>query len=240
MFDSPSISRYDLNFSYFGVPIRITPYFWILVAFLGASSRSAQGFLLWGVAVFIGVMVHEFGHALAMKRYGFSPEITLCGTGGLTTFNARLSNPNVFLTSWDNILISAAGPVAGFALWGALAVLLVTIGIDPIRFMFGTIGPDASFFVRVFEPLVLFIRMEMYICFWWGLLNLMPVYPLDGGQIAREFFYMREPQSSMTQTLQLSLVTATGLAVIAILYDQPWAGLFFGFFAFNSWQMMRR
>lgn len=235
----PPRSRYDINFKFLGFPVRISPYFWLVVLLLGAGAGSAQGLVLWGVAVFVGILVHELGHALAMRWYGFSPEIILYGGGGLTSFNAQLSSGRAFMSRWDSIFISAAGPLAGFALFGAICIFLSFFGIDPIAFALGGSQPKGVSILRVFSaPFVILLAMEMEICLFWGILNLMPVFPLDGGQIARELFLIKNPHTGTEQSLKLSFMVAVGLAIAAILYNQTWIGIFFGFFAFNSWQML--
>ena len=47
----------------------------------------------------------------------------------------------------------------------------------------------------------------------WGIINLLPVYPLDGGQIARELFVQSNPQAGIANSLRLSLTAAAGVAV---------------------------
>ena len=237
----PSRSQYDVNFRFLGFPVRISPYFWLIVLLMGASARSAQALLLWGIAVFVGILVHELGHALALRRYGFTPEIILYGGGGLTTFNAHLISNRVFLTRWDSIFISAAGPLAGFLLFGALCLFLQLVGINPFNFLWGQATSEDVSILRVFSaPFVNLLRMEMYICFFWGIINLMPVFPLDGGQIARELFLLKNSRTGIEQSLKLSFLTAVGLAIAAVLYDELFLGVFFAFFAYNSWLMMNR
>ena len=83
---SPQPTPYDLKFRLFGFPIRITPWFWVVAALLGASF-SPKTMVLWVAAVFLGILVHELGHAFAMRHYGFQPEVTFHAMGGLTSYN---------------------------------------------------------------------------------------------------------------------------------------------------------
>ena len=66
--------------------------------------------LCWVVAVFLSVLVHEMGHALAIRALGVQPWITLYGMGGLTSHRGGRLPPKT------QILVSLAGPAAGFAL----------------------------------------------------------------------------------------------------------------------------
>ena len=91
------------------------------------------------------------------------------------------------LRMWEHVLISAAGPAAGFLLAAAVcgAVYLSGHGLRcefglPSGFMVGPAEVVGTPLLTVFIAYILFASVA------WGLLNLLPVYPLDGGQIARE------------------------------------------------------
>ncbi|MBR5162033.1 MAG: hypothetical protein IKW80_10430, partial [Thermoguttaceae bacterium] len=130
---------------------------------------------------------------------------------------------------------------AGFALFGVIAVLLLFIGVNPIGFLFGDIDEQqrGSLFRFLSAPVIVFFHLEMDICLFWGLLNLMPVYPLDGGQIAREICTAFNPRTGIVTSFQLSFVTALILAGIALVWLNDWfMAAFFGMFAYSSWQAM--
>ncbi|MBR6436333.1 MAG: hypothetical protein IKS45_07485 [Thermoguttaceae bacterium] len=237
---SPQPTPYDLKFRLFGFPIRITPWFWVVAAMLGASF-SPKTMVIWVVAVFLGILVHELGHAFAMRHYGFQPEITFHAMGGLTSYNPGYQINHRYLSNWEHVVIDAAGPLAGFALFGVIAVLLLFIGVNPIGFLFGDIDEQqrGSLFRFLSAPVIVFFHLEMYICLFWGILNLMPVYPLDGGQIAREICTAFNPRTGIVTSFQLSFVTALILAGIALVWLNDWfMAAFFGMFAYSSWQAM--
>ena len=54
----------------------------------------------------------------------------------------------------------------------------------------------------------------------WGLLNLLPIYPLDGGQIAQQIFVLTNPQDAMRQSLILSVIVGGMMALIAFVQWQ--------------------
>jgi membrane-associated protease RseP (regulator of RpoE activity) len=93
-------------------------------------------------------------------------------------------------------------------------------------------GEQAS---RYLDDLVVSL---LFINIFWGVINLFPVYPLDGGQIARELFQMFSADG-VRQSLWLSLVTAAGLALVgfAVLHA-TFMGIMFAYFAFMNWQML--
>ncbi|MHB8875534.1 MAG: TPR end-of-group domain-containing protein [Myxococcaceae bacterium] len=114
----------------------------------------------WVAIVFVSALVHEMGHALAARWLGYSPRVQLIWLGGLTYPNATGPIP------WKKqVLFTAAGPAAGLAL-GALALA----GHLAIR-QYAEI-PGYLLGVLFFANLI------------WAVYNLLPVLPLDGGQIS--------------------------------------------------------
>jgi stage IV sporulation protein FB len=158
-----------IRFKLLGFPVSIQPFFWIIIALLGGgfSANTPQAFrllLVWMVVVLVSILVHELGHALAGRRYGATPEIRLHGFGGLAIMHGGR------FTRLQSILVSAAGPAFGFAL--GILVLVLFMGS-----------------LRNYElPLELryAITMLLYVNFFWTLINLLPILPLDGGQIFRD------------------------------------------------------
>ena len=102
------------RFNLFGFPVTVEPWFW-LVSFLmggGIEARGREGFTLvaiWIAVVFVSIMVHELGHALAGRRFGAHPEIGLHGMGGVAVMHGG------YFTRWQSIFVSAAGPLASLA-----------------------------------------------------------------------------------------------------------------------------
>jgi Zn-dependent protease len=74
----------------------------------------------------------------------------------------------------------------------------------------------------------------------WGLVNLLPVYPLDGGQIARELMIQANPQEGVKQSLWLSVFTGAGLAILGAFYlNRMFMALLFGYMAYTSYAMLQ-
>ena len=75
----------------------------------------------------------------------------------------------------------------------------------------------------------------------WGVVNLLPVYPLDGGQIAREVLVRKDPWGGVRNSLWVSVITGGAVAVSCLLwFGQPYIAIMFGLLAFSSWQALQQ
>ncbi len=236
----PERTQADLNFQVFGFPVRVHPFFWLVAVLLGyRASSDARELVLWIVAVFAGILVHELGHAVVMRRYGFSPSITLYGLGGLASYGPGAYGANA-LGPWRQIGISIAGPAAGFLLAAVVCAALIFsgVGVDvswglPFGLNLSPGGIVGGYLPTVFLYQLLFITVA------WGILNLMPIYPLDGGQIARELFLMAMPRDGIRHSLILSMITAAAVAVLGIMEGSIFLGLLFGYLAYGSYTALQ-
>lgn len=265
----PPSTAYDLRFRLFGIAVRVTPFFWIAAAVLGwdlalafdqlgktigaeypelmslTRTNPHQGVLLliWIAAVFISVLVHELGHALVMKRYGVGCYIVLYHFGGL----AVPDQPGMFVRSrgftspWQQIAVSAAGPGAQLLLSAILLVALTATGSSVVMN-----PPIIGRLINVTQgQQILSLPVQAAICFLlypsiaWALLNLLPVYPMDGGQIARELFSIFNPRSGISYSLMLSVSVGVGAAVYAYVHGQVFLAMFFGMLAYSSYQILQ-
>ncbi|NQT41325.1 MAG: site-2 protease family protein, partial [Planctomycetes bacterium] len=74
----------------------------------------------------------------------------------------------------------------------------------------------------------------------WGLLNLLPVYPLDGGHICREILSLRNPRAGIERSLVVSVAVGAMMAVYALIaMDQIWVAVMFGFLAYSSYTTLQ-
>ena len=255
----PPRNQYDLHFSCFGFPVRISVYFWLAAGLLGAmrlrnSDSRIAGVLLmsWVVSMFISILIHELGHAFAMRYFGSGARIVLYMMGGLaipdsfgfgTKSYGRESNRTV-----SQIIISLAGPFAGFALAG------ITIGLVYATRGAVTFAPqDFPFFwdYKYAEGAGLaanvFFQDMLFINIFWGMLNLLPIYPLDGGQVSRELFVANDYRGGIEKSLWLSVYTA-GAIVVWGLYmaskskdgSSMFTVMMFGSLAYSSYQAIQQ
>jgi stage IV sporulation protein FB len=230
----PPRTQYDLNFRLLGIPVRVHPLFWLVAVLLGMSgSQEAMPLVMWIGVVFVSILVHEMGHALTARAFGWQPWITLHGFGGLASYRPTRRDPR------SQILITLAGPAAGFAF---AAVLVGAIVVSGHRVEFG--WPESFLPVR-FEfydkrSLNLLIIDLLYVNIFWGLLNLLPIYPLDGGQIAMEVFQAINPRDGVRQALWLSVVVAAVAGVLAYLkLHELFLAFFCGYMAYTNYMTLQ-
>jgi len=161
--------------TYFGIPVRIHWTFPLVLAALGAEARIAG---TWAdavrvvglvAAVFLCVILHEFGHGLAARRYGIEVrDIVLLPIGGMARAERIPERP------LEEIVVALAGPAVNFALAALLLVAVVLVGAP------ATVGA---------HPLSDLLVVNLVL----GTFNLTPAYPMDGGRVLRALLALRLP-----------------------------------------------
>jgi Zn-dependent protease len=201
---------------------------WFILAFYSISTRIPfYHSPVWGaleyLSLFLIVLMHEFGHALACRQVGGSAnEIVLWPFGGVA-YVAPPQRPGA--TLWS----IAAGPLVNVAL---VPVTLVLLYLDN-RSGWITQAPDLHAYVRA----VTFIN---------GLLlafNLLPVYPLDGGQILRAllWFPLGKARSLFVATV-IGFLGGAAFVALALRWQSLWTGfiaLFLLSYCWRSFQQAR-
>jgi len=236
-------TRYDLRLSVAGIPVRVHPLFW-LIALLFGSSGSLVLIPIWILVIFVSILVHELGHALAFRRYGQRSRILLHFAGGLTIpepVSWGGGYANVGLTANQQIFISLAGPGAGF-LFAALliAIVLVTGGSVSTFWLLGFI-PILNVGMPLGGPfLAAVVTMLLGVNIFWGVINLMPVHPLDGGSVTRNVAVQVDPIDGIRKSLWLSVVAGAIVALVGLLFLRSlFLALLFGLLAFQSYQALQ-
>jgi membrane-associated protease RseP (regulator of RpoE activity) len=244
MFQSPTPTRYDLRFTLAGIPVRVHPLFWLITLLLGGSGDLLL-IPIWIVVVFVSILVHELGHALAFRRYGQRSHIVLHFAGGLTipepvTWGSGFAN--VSLSPNQNIFVSLAGPGAGF-LFAVLviAIVLLTGGAVNTTWLLGVIPLPLTAMLPFDSRIAsLFVTLLLWVNIFWGLVNLMPVFPLDGGHIARNILIQTDPSDGLRKSLWLSVVAGGLLALVGLIFfNSIFMALLFGLLAFQSYQSLQ-
>lgn len=236
----PQPTKFDVHFSIGKIPVRVHPMFWLISILFGAlgSYGNIHVFVsigLWTAAVFVSVLVHELGHALAAKAHGWPPRIVLYAMGGLAIYSPTRH------TRKSRIIIDFMGPGAGFILGGIiLAAVLLSGHSVPLPGLGIDVGSGPSFTAGG-GRLELFVLFMLYVNFFYGLLNLAPVQPLDGGGIARAIIEKFRPRDSWAVSFKVGIATAIGLAIAALVaWQSVFLAVLFGMLAYNNWQMLQQ
>jgi len=189
-----------------GTPVRVHPMFWLVNVVLGWDNAMHPGgeglpvLLLWVACVFVSILVHEFGHVLMGRLFGSYGYIVLYGMGGLAIGSNQVPR------RWQRIAVSFAGPLADFILLGIFLVFLI--------FLAPYLSPQWMPYIRIMAAFM--IRINLF----WGLVNLLPIWPLDGGQIAREICQALMPERGTAFSLGISMVVSGVLAVHMLMASQ--------------------
>jgi len=198
---------------------------WFLVAAFEITNRqNVYASALWNVleyvAIFLIVLLHEFGHALACRQVGGEAKrIMLWPLGGV----ASVSPPQrPAATLWT----IAAGPLVNLV----LAVILLAAYIADNSLNLSQTAPNVREFFKALSVANLVLLV----------FNLLPVYPLDGGQILRSllWFVIGRAKSLMAAST-IGFVGVAGIAAIAIWARDGYFALMGAFIGINCWNGWR-
>lgn len=238
----PPPSAFELRFRLFGFPIRVHWMFWIVALLLGRTSPSPKAALIWVSAVFVSIVIHELGHAVAFRAFGLDSRIVLYAMGGLTI---PQSNPYATreerLAPWQHVLVSFAGPAAGFLFAGAILAALAVARVRlQVEFELGFIPlVHIARFGATFELYAL-VATLVFINIMWGIVNLLPIYPLDGGQIARGALEALSVRRAIEISHIASVAAAAAVALVMLVhFDSQWNAFFFGYMAFINYRAIQ-
>jgi Zn-dependent protease len=207
-------ARVTIDFMLGTVPVRVQPWFFLTALLIGPHDLG--GMVLWVPLVFIGVLAHELGHAAAIRRLGVRPAIELHGFGGVTSWLGRRS-----VTPAQRAVVSAAGPAVG-----------VTIGVACLL-IFHAIQPASV-------PAARLLQYAVWVNLGWGLLNLLPVLPLDGGAIVGSFAEMLWGERGLRSARLLSIIACVVLGGAALAAGWLWSAIIAAILALTNVQALRQ
>ena len=198
------------------IPISIHPFFWILAAFIGwANSGSLLGMGIWVGIILVSVLVHEYGHALTSVMFKQKAKIQLVALGGVTSFNGQK------LKFWQQFVIVFNGPLFGFFLFlGATALLQLDFSTRPVVFAI--------------------LKMTQVANLFWTVVNLLPVQPLDGGQLLRIILEANFGVRGFKASLLIGAVVSVVFSFYFFVAQFYLAGALFFLFAFQSFDSWRK
>lgn len=185
-------------FSVAGIPVRVSLWYGLLLLFWFQGGDAANS-LLWAVVVTVSILVHEFGHALVARYYRLRPSILLHGLGGLCNHERAERDLH-------DVLIIAAGPIAGLLL-GA------------VTWTFSAFFPELVL-SRDVPWLATVVTMSLWVNITWSIVNLLPLWPLDGGQLFRlAMLRMATPRRAEQITHWTALALLGGAVLLGLAYD---------------------
>lgn len=233
-----------VRFQLFDIPISIHPSLWVVLALLGGGLhlQSAEQLLpiaIFVISAFLSLLVHELGHALTGRALGGgNPQIHFAYLGGLC------HNPNGRWSRLSGAAMTVAGPLAAIG-WGVLAALLLSRYIGDfelgLRYAWHSVwfwdslslGEEAALrSLALSDGALYFFQCTLLVSFWWSILNLLPVYPLDGGQILGGLM------TSAKRLHMLSMAAAALLTALAFAFQYWFPGAIMIYFAVFNYKAM--
>lgn len=193
------------------IPVRIRGLFLVMAGVLGMSQGGPEMVAIWIAVVFVSVLVHELGHAFVGRMFGLAPQIELHAMGGTTSWIEPREIGHA-----RGIAISLAGPFAGF-------------GIAALLFAIGRLGfhPQHPLLRRAFEQA---FQVNLY----WGIFNLAPLLPLDGGNVLRGALNLLTKGRGEKPARVVSILMGGVLLAFAALVGAVWLGALGAFFTWAN------
>jgi Zn-dependent protease len=194
---------------------------WFLVAAYEISSRTGTySSPVWNVleylALFLIVTMHEFGHALACRQTGGTANrIVLWPLGGVAYVNSP--------------------PRPGATLWSIAAGPLVNVALIPVLFALSGMSQTLGW-AQTMPDVYILLHVIVFMNKWLLIFNLLPIYPLDGGQILRSLlWFVMGRAASLTAATTIGMVGVVGMFAFAVLLKSYWIGIIGVFLLMNCW-----
>ncbi|MCB9507875.1 MAG: hypothetical protein H6698_06095 [Myxococcales bacterium] len=202
------------------IPVFVTPFFLLVLLLSGMGLGSIGERLVWAAVLTVSVLIHELGHATVANALGLRPHIFLHGFGGFCA-HARAQ------TDRHEALVVAAGPAAGLLLaavvWGGTTALSHT----------GSGLLD--------QPLVaLGLGYALQVNIFWSILNLAPLWPLDGGHLFRlGMLRVAKPGRAERVTASVGVLVALAALGWGLSAGLTFVALFGGLFGWQNIEVLR-
>jgi len=184
-----------------GIDVKIHATFFLLLAWIGWIHHRAGGLtaaidgIIYVCLIFLCVLLHEFGHALAARRYGIkTPDITLLPIGGVARLERMPDKPS------EEMVVAVAGPIVNIVIAAALWLLMGLTSHLP--------DPDLMQATGISLPARLFV-----VNVWLVIFNAIPAFPMDGGRVLRALLAMRMDYGRAT-----SIAASVGQGIAAVFF----------------------
>lgn len=208
---------------------------WLLVAYYHINE--GKGFfphIGWDIAVYVSlfviVLLHEFGHAFAARSVGGSADQILLWPFGGIAYVQTPPRPGAYL--WG----IAAGPLVNAMLWPLLYALDWWMHS---RLSESDILADGSFSTSFYASI--FVKQLYTINKVLLIFNILPVFPMDGGQLLRGLlWYKLGPIKSLRIAAWIGFVLGVGLIAYALIVEKStWMAIVLGLMVSRTWQVIQ-
>jgi len=181
--------------SLFKIPVYLDWTILIAVAVL-FGSLGVKGIAI-ALAVFSSVLIHEYAHAFAARRFGFVTErITLHYFGGAASIDLNDATPK------QELLVVAAGPLC------SAAIFVLTMWLDVLA----SAALNGTLLVVCGMALSMIANMNAII----AVFNLLPIFPMDGGRMLRVLLQWKVGRERATNiSLNVALIFSAAMFVLA-------------------------
>lgn len=244
----PQPTPADWQFELAGIRVRVSGWFWLAAILLGFNTcqsfargdqRALLGYLiLWAVVVLVSILIHEMGHALAYRFFGQSAHVVIYHFGGLAI--PELWGRRVSLRPVQRLCVSTAGPLAQLAVAAAIVVILKAGGWF-VPFPILSVGRALGLYAGrdISSPILLaVIDFLLWVNIFWPLLNLVPVPPLDGGQMLREGLLAVGLPNAYQIAGMIGVGAGAGVAYWGYTRGDHFLAIMFGMLAASCWQSL--
>lgn len=209
--------------TFFGIGLYVHWTFALLIGFFAYQAREegAVG-IAFSIAIVLGVFfcvtLHEYGHALAARKFGIPTiDITLLPIGGV----ARLQRmPRI---PWQELVVAVAGPAVNVVIAFLLAIGFLVAGVTftfsggeeiPADAVANTLFGEPSFMQFAFYMMAVNATLVVF--------NMIPAFPMDGGRVFRSILAMlMDYRKATVVASRVGLVCAVLMAGFALMTENP-------------------
>lgn len=209
-----------LRFRIGSIPVHVHLFFFLTALLLGMGANPSVATAgIWIATVFVSVLLHELGHAVAGKLFGLTPSITLHGMGGTTSWSEASLKKK--LGHGAQMVISFAGPLVGLVVGGVVWAYVHYKG-----------DPTSALGVEL-------VRGILFVNVGWSIFNLLPILPLDGGQLMAHGVGLvsRDRAPRLPHYVSIAFAAAVGAAALYVRW--LWVVLLAGLFIHQNVRALR-
>ncbi len=224
---------------FFGIPVLLHWSFGLLfvyVLYIGNSQGLTAGQVLWlslfVMALFVCIILHEFGHALAARRFGvYTRDIVLLPIGGMARLDKLPEKP------LHEFLVAIAGPAVNVVIAIILCVYFLVVPLSELFALDLNSEIDLVGDYLWFVPALIFLNITL------AIFNLLPAFPMDGGRILRALLALKLSRTKATR-IAATVGQIIGVAMIVLgfwnyHFTTAFIGVFIFFTAAKEYQWVR-